>query len=153
VRAQRVAGATAAVGLTRCSDALDPSLNRARCGSASIAPTAPQSPRISSRPVEIGGCSITAGQAITTAVARLQLPTVAPGIGPSPDLPCGSGPTGLSHTDPPLHWVAAPSLSATQWHCRPRIARAMLYVLGTQGMRRARATKEGMRHGVSSSTE
>jgi hypothetical protein len=151
VRAQRVAGTTAAVGLTHCSDALDPCLNRARWGSASIAPTAPQFPRISSRPVEISGCSITAGQAITAAVARLQLPTVAPGVGPSPDLPCGSGPTGPV----PLirHSTGSPpqSLSATKW--QRRTARAMFYVLGTQGMRRARATKEGMRHGVSSSTE
>jgi hypothetical protein len=33
-----------------------------------------------------GNPSITAGQAATIAVARLQLPTIAPGIGPSPEL-------------------------------------------------------------------
>ena len=33
-----------------------------------------------------GNPSITAGQAATIAVARMQLPTIAPGIGPSPEL-------------------------------------------------------------------
>ena len=33
-----------------------------------------------------GNPAITAGQAAAIAVARLQLPTIAPGIGPSPDL-------------------------------------------------------------------
>jgi hypothetical protein len=85
VRAQRVAGATAAVGLIRCSHTLDPTLNGARCGSASVAPTGLQFPSDifvarGNQPVHIP-----AGQATATAVARLQLPTIGAGIGQSPD--------------------------------------------------------------------
>jgi hypothetical protein len=66
---------------TRCMQTLDPSLNSAGCGSAPTPPTAPQF-----RSDSFSGRGITAGQAAAVAVARLQLPTIAPGIGPSPTL-------------------------------------------------------------------
>ena len=66
---------------TRCVQAFDPSLNSAGCGSAPTPPTAPQF-----RSDTFSGRGITAGQAAAIAVARLQLPTIAPGIGPSPKL-------------------------------------------------------------------
>jgi hypothetical protein len=64
---------------TRC---INTSLDKAVCGSG---PVPPQfgSDTMSSRG---NGIPISAGQAAAIAVARLQLPTVAPGIGPSPDL-------------------------------------------------------------------
>ena len=65
----------------RCVQTFDPSLNSAGCGSAPTPPTAPQF-----RSDTFSGRGITAGQAAAIAVARLQLPTIAPGIGPSPKL-------------------------------------------------------------------
>jgi hypothetical protein len=56
----------------------------AGCGSMPAAPTPPQFATTTfSGP---GSQPITAGQAAAIAVARLQLPTISPGIGPSPDL-------------------------------------------------------------------
>jgi hypothetical protein len=56
----------------------------AACGSMPTAPTPPQFATTTfSGP---GNQPITAGQAAAIAVARLQLPTITPGIGPSPDL-------------------------------------------------------------------
>jgi hypothetical protein len=69
----------------RCVWTFDPTLSNAGCGSPPTPPTAPEfgSDTFSGR----GNTPrITAGQAAAIAVARLQLPTVAPGIGPSPDL-------------------------------------------------------------------
>jgi hypothetical protein len=69
----------------RCVRTFDPSVNNAGCGSPPTPPTAPEfgtdtfSGRGNQPP-------ITPGQAAAIAVARLQLPTIAPGIGPSPDL-------------------------------------------------------------------
>jgi hypothetical protein len=65
----------------RCVRTFDPSLNNAGCGNPPTPPTAPQL-----RSDTFSGRGITAGQAAAIAVARLQLPTVAPGIGPSPML-------------------------------------------------------------------
>jgi hypothetical protein len=67
---------------TRCVQTLDPTVNNAGCGTP---PTAPQfrSDTFSGRGNQP---RITAGQAAAIAVARLKLPTVAPGIGPSPKL-------------------------------------------------------------------
>jgi hypothetical protein len=68
----------------RCVLTFDPSSNPAGCGSMPTAPNAPQfGTEAFNRP---GNPAITAGQAAAIAVARLQLPTVAPGIGPSPEL-------------------------------------------------------------------
>jgi hypothetical protein len=68
----------------RCVLTFDPSSNPAGCGSMPTAPTAPQfRTEAFNRP---GNPPITAGQAAAIAVARLQLPTIAPGIGPSPEL-------------------------------------------------------------------
>jgi hypothetical protein len=63
----------------------DPSLSNAGCGNPPTPPTAPEfgSDTFSGRGNQP---SITADQAAAIAVARLQLPTVAPGIGPSPEL-------------------------------------------------------------------
>jgi hypothetical protein len=67
--------------LARYKRCLRASRNAAACGQA------PESPWLGgdwfSGP---GNRPITAGQAAAVAVARLQLPTIAPGIGPSPDL-------------------------------------------------------------------
>ena len=50
-------------------------------------PTAPNAPMFRTDNFSgPGNQPITAGQAAAIAVARLQLPTIAPGIGPSPDL-------------------------------------------------------------------
>jgi hypothetical protein len=70
---------------TRCVRTFDPSLNKAGCGNPPTPPTAPEfgSDTFSGRGNQP---SITAGNAAAIAVARLQLPTIAPGIGPSPDL-------------------------------------------------------------------
>ncbi|HZL75578.1 MAG TPA: hypothetical protein VFB83_09400 [Propionibacteriaceae bacterium] len=70
---------------TRCMRTFDPSLSKAGCGKPPTPPTAPEfgSDTFSGRGNQP---SITAGQAAAIAVARLQLPTVAPGIGPSPEL-------------------------------------------------------------------
>jgi hypothetical protein len=70
---------------TRCVRTFDPSLNNAGCGNPPTPPTAPEfgSDTFSGRG---NPPRITAGQAAAIAVARLQLPTIAPGIGPSPDL-------------------------------------------------------------------
>lgn len=67
---------------TRCIQTPNPSSNIAGCGTP---PTAPQfrSDTFSGRGNQP---RITAGQAAAIAVARLKLPTVAPGIGPSPKL-------------------------------------------------------------------
>ena len=65
----------------RCVRTFDPSLNTAGCGNAPTPPTAPQF-----RSDTFSGRGITVGQAAAIAVARLQLPTIAPGIGPSPKL-------------------------------------------------------------------
>jgi hypothetical protein len=60
------------------------SSNPASCGSMPTAPTPPQFATTTfSGP---GNQPITVGQAAAIAVARLQLPTISPGIGPSPDL-------------------------------------------------------------------
>jgi hypothetical protein len=63
----------------------------ARCLESSVNDTAcgpmPESPMFrSNRFSAPGNRSITPGQAAAVAVARLRLPTIAPGIGPSPDL-------------------------------------------------------------------
>ncbi len=70
---------------TRCVQTFDPSLNNAGCGNPPTPPTPPEfgSDTFSGRGSQ---SAITAGQAAAIAVARLQLPTIAPGIGPSPDL-------------------------------------------------------------------
>ena len=68
----------------RCVVTFNPSTNPGGCGNRPAAPTAPMfSTNNFSGP---GNPAITAGQAAAIAVARLQLPTIAPGIGPSPDL-------------------------------------------------------------------
>jgi hypothetical protein len=68
----------------RCLVTFNPSTNPGGCGNRPAAPTAPMfSTNNFSGP---GNQAITAGQAAAIAVARLQLPTIAPGIGPSPDL-------------------------------------------------------------------
>jgi hypothetical protein len=71
---------------TRCMQRFRLGLSNAGCGDA---PTPPTPPRFGS--VSFSGrgnqpIRISAGQAAAIAVARLQLPTIAPGIGPSPDL-------------------------------------------------------------------
>jgi hypothetical protein len=66
---------------TRCIRTFDPSSNSTGCGSAPTPPTAPQFTSDT-----FSGRGITAGQAAAIAVARLQLPTIPPGIGPSPKL-------------------------------------------------------------------
>jgi hypothetical protein len=72
------------VRYNRCVLSFDPSRNPAGCGSA---PTLPAVPRFASNTFSGGGNQpIRADQAAAIAVARLQLPTIAPGIGPSPDL-------------------------------------------------------------------
>jgi hypothetical protein len=70
---------------TRCVRTFDPSLSSAGCGNPPTPPTAPEfaSDTFSGRGNQP---AITAGQAAAIAVARLQLPTIAPGIGPSPEL-------------------------------------------------------------------
>jgi hypothetical protein len=67
----------------RCVLSFDPSVNNAGCGSA---PTPPNPPQFSNTNFSGPGSQPTAGQAAAIAVARLQLPKIAPGIGPSPDL-------------------------------------------------------------------
>jgi hypothetical protein len=69
----------------RCVLIFDPGLNSAGCGSP---PTLPNPPQFSSTNFSGRGNqpTITAGQAAAIAVARLQLPKIAPGIGPSPDI-------------------------------------------------------------------
>ncbi len=69
----------------RCVLIFDPSLNNAGCGSP---PALPNPPQFSSTNFSGRGNqpTITAGQAGAIAVARLQLPKIAPGIGPSPDI-------------------------------------------------------------------
>ena len=67
--------------LTRYKRCLRASPNAAACGQA------PESPWLGGDSFSgPGNRPITAGQAAAIAVARLQLPTIAPGIGPSPDL-------------------------------------------------------------------
>ena len=71
---------------TRCTQRVRLGLSNAGCGNA---PTPPTPPRFGS--VSFSGrgnqpIRISAGQAAAIAVARLQLPTIAPGIGPSPNL-------------------------------------------------------------------
>jgi hypothetical protein len=67
----------------RCVLSFDPSVNNAGCGSAPVPPNPPQ---FSSTNFSGPGSQPTAGQAAAIAVARLQLPKIAPGIGPSPDI-------------------------------------------------------------------
>ncbi|HJQ87301.1 MAG TPA: hypothetical protein VJ820_07555 [Propionibacteriaceae bacterium] len=69
----------------RCLQTFDPSVNKTGCGSA---PTPPDVPRLSSATFSGRGNqpTPTAGQAAAIAVARLQLPSIPPGIGPSPDI-------------------------------------------------------------------
>jgi hypothetical protein len=67
----------------RCVLIFDPSLNTAGCGSP---PTPPNPPQFGSDNFSGRGTQPTAGQAAAIAVARLQLPKIAPGIGPSPDI-------------------------------------------------------------------
>jgi hypothetical protein len=70
----------------RCIQTFDPSSNKAGCGRA---PTPPNAPRLPSDTFSGRGnppIRITAGQAAAIAVARLQLPRIPPGIGPSPDI-------------------------------------------------------------------
>jgi hypothetical protein len=67
----------------RCVLIFDPSLNTAGCGSP---PTPPNPPQFGSDNFSGRGNQPTAGQAAALAVARLQLPKIAPGIGPSPDI-------------------------------------------------------------------
>ncbi len=64
----------------RCVLTFDPSLNTTGCGSP------PTPPQFSSDNFSGRGNQPTAGQAAAIAVARLQLPKIAPGIGPSPDI-------------------------------------------------------------------
>ena len=67
--------------LARYKRCLRASRNAAACGRA------PESPWLGGDSFSgPGNLPITAGQAAAIAVARLQLPTIAPGIGPSPDL-------------------------------------------------------------------
>jgi hypothetical protein len=70
---------------SRCIQTFDPSLNMAGCGSA---PTPPNAPQFTSDTFSGRGNQprITADQAAAIAVARLQLPRIPPGIGPSPDI-------------------------------------------------------------------
>ena len=70
---------------TRCVRTFDPSLNKAGCGNP---PTPPSAPEFGSDTFSGRGNQprVTAGQAAAIAAARLQLPIVAPGIGPSPEL-------------------------------------------------------------------
>ena len=68
----------------RCVLSFNPSANPAGCGSM---PTAPNPPQFrTDRFARPGSQPVTAGQAAAIAVARLQLPTIAPGIGPAPDV-------------------------------------------------------------------
>jgi hypothetical protein len=67
----------------RCVLIFDPSLNNAGCGSP---PTPPNPPQFGSDNFSGRGTQPTASQAAAIAVARLQLPKIAPGIGPSPDI-------------------------------------------------------------------
>jgi hypothetical protein len=67
----------------RCVLIFDPSLNAAGCGSP---PTPPNPPQLASDNFSGRGNQPTPGQAAAIAVARLQLPKVSPGIGPSPDI-------------------------------------------------------------------
>jgi hypothetical protein len=67
----------------RCVLIFDPSVSNAGCGSA---PTPPNPPQFSNTNFSGPGNQPTAGQAAAIAVARLQLPKIPPGIGPSPDI-------------------------------------------------------------------
>ena len=69
----------------RCVRTLDPSVSNAGCGSPPTPPIAPEF-RTDTFSGRGNQPRITPGQAAAIAVARLQLPTIAPGIGPSPDL-------------------------------------------------------------------
>jgi hypothetical protein len=89
----------------RCVRTFDPSLNKAGCGNPPTPPTAPEfgSDTFSGRGNQP---AITAGNAAAIAVARLQLPTIAPGIGPSPDL----NPWNMAAVGYPLWlWADGPS--------------------------------------------
>ena len=84
----------------RCVVSFDPSSNPAGCGSA---PTLPTVPRFASNTFSgRGNQPIRVDQAAAIAVARLQLPTIAPGIGPSPDL----NPWNMAAVGYPL-WLSA----------------------------------------------
>jgi hypothetical protein len=103
----------------RCILTFNPSTNPAGCGNL---PTAPNPPQFRTDTFSgPGNQPITAGQAAAIAVARLQLPTVAPGIGPSPDLnpwkmaavgyPLWLWADGASHVGPVSDSVAGLSVS------------------------------------------
>ena len=103
----------------RCILTFNPSTNPAGCGNL---PTAPNPPQFRTDTFAgPGNRPITAGQAAAIAVARLQLPTVAPGIGPSPDLnpwkmaavgyPMWLWADGASHVGPVSDSVAGLSVS------------------------------------------
>jgi hypothetical protein len=90
---------------TRCVQTFNPSLNSAGCGNPPTPPTAPEfgSDTFSGRGNQP---AITAAQAAAIAVARLQLPTIAPGIGPSPDV----NPWGMAAVGYPLWlWADGPT--------------------------------------------
>jgi hypothetical protein len=70
----------------RCIQTFDPSSNKAACGSAPTPPNAPQFPSDTFSGRGNQPIRITAGQAAAIAAARLQLPRIPPGIGPSPDI-------------------------------------------------------------------
>ena len=103
----------------RCILTFNPSTNPAGCGNL---PTAPNPPQFRTDTFSgPGNQPITAGQAAAIAVARLQLPTIAPGIGPSPDLnpwkmaavgyPLWLWADGASHVGPASDSVAGLSVS------------------------------------------
>jgi hypothetical protein len=69
----------------RCIRIFDPRLNTAGCGNPPTLPTVPQFGSVSFS-ARGNQPRINAGQAAAVAIARLQLPTIAPGIGPSPHL-------------------------------------------------------------------
>jgi len=71
---------------TRCMTNFSSGLSNAACGNAPTPPTPPQFASVTFSGRGNQPIRLTAGQAAAVAVARLQLPTVAPGIGPSPDL-------------------------------------------------------------------
>jgi hypothetical protein len=71
---------------TRCMTNFSSGFSNAACGNAPTPPTPPQFASVTFSGRGNQPIRLTAGQAAAVAVARLQLPTIAPGIGPSPDL-------------------------------------------------------------------
>jgi len=89
----------------RCVRTLDPSVSNAGCGSPPTPPIAPEF-RTDTFSGRGNQPRITPDQAAAIAVARLQLPTIAPGIGPSPDL----NPWKMAAVGYPLWlWAAGPT--------------------------------------------